>query len=188
MPKAILNTLAFAVLTSATLSAHCDSLDGPVVLAARKALVSGDVNLVLPWVGAKDEPAIRASFVRTLGVRKLNPEARELADTWFFETLVRIHRAGEGAPYDGLKPAGRDFGPAISSAEKAIESGSDVALIKMLTAAAQEGIHHRFHVLMEARDYKPSDLKAGREYVAAYVDFLHFAERLHEAMATGHAH
>ena len=188
MTKSILHTVAFAVLTAATLSAHCDSLDGPVVNAARKALAAADVNLVLPWVSAKDEPAIRASFLRTLSVRKLNPEAQELADTWFFETLVRIHRAGEGAPYDGLKPAGRDFGPAISAAEKAIESGSDEALIKTLTTAVQEGLHHRFHVLIEARDYKPADLKAGREYVAAYVDLLHFAERLHLAMASAHAH
>ncbi len=188
MRKATLHSLVLVLLTAAALSAHCDSLDGPVVNAARRALATGDVNLVLPWVSAKEEPTIRASFARTLAVRKLTPEANELADTWFFETLVRIHRAGEGAPFDGLKPAGRDFGPAISAAEKAIESGSDEALIKTLTSAAQEGLHHRFHVLMEARDFKPADLKAGREYVAAYVDFLHFAERLHQAMAAGHAH
>ncbi len=180
--------LILALLTASVAGAHCDSLDGPVVNAARKALAAGDVNLVLPWVSAKDEPEIRASFLRTLSVRKLNPEANALADTWFFETVVRVHRAGEGAAYDGLKPAGRGFGPAISAAEAAMDSGSDEALIAMLTAAAKEGLHHRFHVLLEARDYKPADLEAGRRYVAAYVDFLHFAERLHEAMATGHAH
>ncbi|MBI5084761.1 MAG: hypothetical protein HZB13_09215 [Acidobacteria bacterium] len=165
--------------------AHCDSLDGPVVVAARKALASGDVNLLLIWVRPADETAVRQAFTRTLSVRKLTPEAKELAETWFFETVVRLHRAGEGAPYTGLKPAGQDFGPAIAGAEKAIETGSAEALAKMLTTAAREGLEQRFHKLMEARTYQPSDLAAGRRYVAAFVDFLHFADRLHTAIAPG---
>jgi hypothetical protein len=43
-------------------------------------------------------------FTKTLAVRKQSKEAKELADMYFFETLVRIHCAGEGAPYTGLKP------------------------------------------------------------------------------------
>ena len=37
-----------AVMSSAL--AHCDTLAGPVVGAARKALDSGNVNLILVWV------------------------------------------------------------------------------------------------------------------------------------------
>src|ERR1051326_7561606 len=103
--------------------AHCDGLDGPVVKAAQKALESGNVNPVLIWVLKKDEGEIKKAFQKTLAVRKLNPQAKELADMYFFETLVRIHRAGEGEPYTGLKPAGRDLEPAIPAADKAIESG-----------------------------------------------------------------
>ncbi len=88
---------------------HCDGMDGPVVQSAQRALAKGDVNLVLVWVQANDEAEIRKVFAKTMAVRKLNAEARELADLYFFETLVRIHRAGEGAPYTGLKPAGRDL-------------------------------------------------------------------------------
>ena len=106
---------------------HCDGMDGPVVKAAQRALAKGDINLVLIWVQANDEAEIRKVFARTLAVRKLSPEARELADLYFFETLVRIHRAGEGAPYTGLKPAGRDLGPAIPAADKAIETGASRA-------------------------------------------------------------
>ena len=179
---------AAAVLLPAAASAHCDSLDGPVVKAARTALASGDANLVMPWVKAQDEPAIRQAFARTLKVRKLSPEASGLADTWFFETLVRIHRAGEGAPYDGLKPAGGDLGPAISGADRAVEAGNVEPLAKMLASAASEGLQHRFHRVLETKKYEPSDVQAGREYVAAYVDFIHFAERLHQAMSAGGEH
>ncbi|HZD40652.1 MAG TPA: DUF6448 family protein, partial [Terriglobales bacterium] len=90
--------------------AHCDGLDGPVVKAAQNALQTGNVDLVLIWIRPKDEKEIRTAFQKTLAVRQLNPQARELADMYFFETLVRVHRAGEGAPYTGLKPPGRDLG------------------------------------------------------------------------------
>jgi len=102
--------------------AHCDGLDGPVVKAAQKALEMGNVNLVLIWVQKTDGNEIEKAFQKTLAVRKLNRQAKELGDTYFFETLVRIHRAGEGAPYTGLKPAGRDLGPAIPTADKALET------------------------------------------------------------------
>src|SRR5512134_4067274 len=73
---------------------HCDTLDGPVIQLARQALETGNVNLVLPWVRSADEDEIRHAFEHAQAVRKLGPEARNLADTHFFETLVRIHRAG----------------------------------------------------------------------------------------------
>ena len=180
----IFTVFGLAIMTVARSSAHCDSIDGPVVKAAREALASGDVNLVMPWIQPKDEDVIRQSFIRTLAVRKLNPDAERLADTWFFETLVRIHRAGEGASYDGLKPTGYALSPAITAADQAIEKDSDVSLTKMLTAAVQEGVNQRFHRVLEAKRYKPSDVNGGREYVAAYVRFIHFVEGLHMAVAT----
>jgi Family of unknown function (DUF6448) len=107
-----------AIIDPYTAYAHCDGLDGPVVKAAQKALAEDNVNLVLIWVQKDDEAEIKRAFEKTVAVRKLNPEARELADMYFFETLVRTHRAAEGAPYTGLKPAGRDLGPAIPAAER----------------------------------------------------------------------
>jgi len=105
-------------------------MDGPVVKAAQRALASADVNPVLIWVQSKDEGEVRDAFAKTIAVRKLNPDAQELADLYFFETVVRIHRAGEGEPYTGLKPAGRDLGPAIPAADKALEDGSVGLLVK----------------------------------------------------------
>ena len=76
--------------------AHCDGLDGPVIKSARQALDSGNVNRVLIWVQHTDEAQIKDAFRKAIEVRKLNPSARELADNYFFETLVRVHRAGKG--------------------------------------------------------------------------------------------
>ena len=107
-----LTMLVAAVLAPQPARAHCDGLDGPVVKAAQRALAETNVNLVLIWVQKDEEREIKRAFEKTLAVRKLNAEAKELADLYFFETHVRLHRAGEGAPYTGLKPAGRDLGPA----------------------------------------------------------------------------
>jgi len=84
---------------------HCDTMDGPVVKAAKIALDKGNVNLILPWVPKRAEAELKKAFEKTLRARKLGKEAAELADYWFLETAVRLHREGEGAPYTGLKPA-----------------------------------------------------------------------------------
>lgn len=170
--------------------AHCDALDGPVVKAAHQALETRNPALVLIWVQAGDEDEIRSAFERTLAVRGLSSEARELADRFFFETVVRVHRAGEGAPFTGLKPAGRDLGPAIPAADMAIENGSDERLVELLTHTLQRGVRSRFDEVIVAKDFKPGDVAAGREYVRRYVAFIHYVERLYEASASeahGHA-
>lgn len=167
--------------------AHCDGLDGPVVEAGRQSLATGDVDHALVWVFPADEPEIRSAFNHAMKVRKLGGEAEQLADHFFFETLVRVHRAGEGEPYTGLKPAGRDLGPVIPAADHALETGSIAELEALLVETVRRGLRERFHAAAAARDFEPTDVAAGRAYVAAYVPFLHYAEALH-AMAAGEAH
>ena len=181
----ILSVLALTFVGPQRAFAHCDGMDGPVVKAAQRALAKGDVNLVLSWVQANDEAEIRKVFAKTLAVRKLNPEARELADLYFFETLVRIHRAGEGAPYTGLKPAGRDLGPAIPAADKAIETGAVEPLVKLITSESANGIRERFQKVTAAKKFSAEDVNAGRGYVKAYVEFVHYVEGLHESVQGG---
>ncbi len=179
------------ILTSPVILAHCDGLDGPVVTAARKALETGNVNLVLAWVQKADETEIKAAFEKTLAIRKLNSQAKDLADMYFFETLVRVHRAGEGAPYTGLKPAGRDLGPAIPAGDKAIETRSAEALLQLLTSEVREGLHTRFHQAVEKSNYAKDDIEAGRAFVKAYVEYIHYVEQLYAAAkgpVGGHMH
>jgi hypothetical protein len=166
---------------------HCDGVDGPVVTLARRALEAGNVNLVLPWVREEDEAAIRESFAHAMAVRKLGGEAKALADEHFFETLVRVHRAGEGAPYTGLKPAGRDLGPAIPAADRALEDGSIDQVMEVLNKAVRKGLHEHFHHAAARKHFAPDDVKAGREYVEAYVPYIHYVERLWRA-ASSEAH
>jgi hypothetical protein len=163
--------------------AHCDTLDGPVVLAARKALDSGEVSRVLVWVPKDDEAEIRGAFERSRAVRKAGGAAKELADLYFFETLVRVHRAGEGAPYTGLKPAGT-VEPPVAAADRAIDTGKLQPLAGLIAARAEKGLHAHFDAVMAKKKYAPADVEAGRAYWSAYVEFVHYAERLYEASET----
>ena len=161
--------------------AHCDGMDGPVVKAAQRAFEIGNVNLVLIWVQKQDELEVRRAFERTLAVRTLSPEAKELADRYFFETLVRLHRAGEGAPYTGLQPAGRDLGPAIPAADRALEEGSIEPLVTLLTSSVKEGLQQQFKQALAKKSFSGDNIPAGQAYAKAYVTFIHYVERLYDA-------
>lgn len=172
-------------------SAHCDTMDGPVVEAGQRALDAGELDYALVWVKPEAEPELRAVFEKAVAVRKLGGTARELADTHFFETLVRLHRAGEGAPYTGLRPKGTDLGAAIPAADAAIQSGSMRDVSKLIANATSAGLRQRFDRVRAARKYDRHDVAAGRRYVEAYVLFIHYVERTYEsatAPVDGHYH
>jgi len=179
--ETIIIILSIIFICSSTVYAHCDTLDGPVVTAARKALERGNVKLVLIWVQKKDEAEIIKAFEKTLEVRKLNSEAKELADMYFFETLVRVHRTGEGESYTGIKPAGYDLGPAIPAADKALETGKTEPLIKLLHDTIIDGVNKTITKAVSLKNYKENDVEAGREYIEAYVTFIHYVEGLYDA-------
>lgn len=179
--------LAF-LLQPSPVAAHCDSMDGPVVAAARAALASGDVHLVLVWVQPGDEPEIREAFRKTLEVRSLDATAEALADRWFFETLVRVHRQGEGAPYTGLKPAGEGTPDGIAAADRALSTGDVDQLASTLAELTDAAIRERFQTVMDSKGYATDDVAAGRRAVAAYVDFIHFVEAVHLAVTPTSAH
>jgi hypothetical protein len=175
--------VAFAVLLAAMTcwapaSAHCDTTQGPVVTAARAALEARDPDLVLHWVRPEDEPLVTETFQQTLAVRALGPEAQTLADRHFFETLVRIHRAGEGAPFTGLSEDAPE--PIILATDKALESGSLAELEGMLVSAVQAGLAERFAAASAANEFDPGDVTGGREFVAAYVPLTHWVEGVFE--------
>ena len=177
-----------AAVAPGTAFAHCDALDGPVVKAARAALEARNVTKVLAWVPAEREADVRDAFNRTLQVRQLGPQAQTLADTWFFETLVRIHRAGEGAPFDGLKPAGH-IEPLVAAVDDTLDTGAVDGLLAKVTAHVSGGVRERYLRAREARAQADESVEAGRDFVAAYVEYQHYVEALHQAaLGTGAAH
>ena len=183
---------AVALSWGATAQAHCDTLDGPVVTDARKALDTGNANMVLGWVQKKDEAEIRDAFQKSVSVRKTGATGKELADRYFFETLVRVHRAGEGAAYTGLKPAG-EIEPAIAAADKSIEMGKLEPVAKLVKEQVEHGLHKQFEAVASKKKFNLNDVEAARSYVGAYVEYVHYVEGVYNAAGraksehTGHA-
>jgi len=176
MVVAIFFALGMVVFTPQLAQAHCDTLNGPVVLTAMKALEKGDVTPVLKWVKKGHEGEIRDLFKKTLVVRSKGPEAKELADRFFLETLVRLHRAGEGAPYTGL--SAEPVEPIVTAADKSLENGSVDQLIKNVSQEVASGIRRRFTHSLEKKKHADESIDSGREFIEAYVEFTHYVERL----------
>lgn len=157
-------------------SAHCDTMDGPVVVAARKALETNNVNYVLIWVKKEKEPELKAVFQKTLTERTARPGEKEAIDMSFFESLVRIHREGEGVSFTGLKPAGTVVEPIVIAVDSAIEHNSVDSLSKMLNEEISKNIQERFKEIQERKNYDVNNSDEGREYIESYVTFVHYVE------------
>jgi hypothetical protein len=162
---------------------HCDTLGGPVVADARLALDRGDVTPVLKWIKPEHESEIRAAFQKTVSVRAKGADAREIADRYFFETLVRLHRMGENAPFTGLKD--EPVEDSIVLADKALESGSADELVNETIAHLAGQLRQRFAAARQARKHSSDSVTAGREYVARYVEFMHYLEQLNSIGSEG---
>jgi hypothetical protein len=178
---------AAAVSSSGFAIAHCDSMDGPVVADAQRALATRDVESVLKWVLEDDEDEIRNAFEMTIAARNAGEAAREVADRHFFETVVRVHRASEGEGFTGLLPAG-STDPAIAAADQALQAGDVEELADELAAAVRRGIVERFTTAHELSEVAEESVDQGRDYVQAYVQFTHFVEAVDHLVAHGASH
>lgn len=179
----IVTAISALLLSAQPATAHCDTMEGPVIKDAQLAFKTGDVTPVLKWISKADEPQIRAAFNQAQKVRTLGPEARELAEQYFFETLVRVHRAGEGVAYTGLKPAGTEIEPGIEMADKALATRSIDKLVNQVTSEVATSIRQRFGHVQETSAHANENIEAGRQYVAAYVEFIHYIEGIHRTLS-----
>lgn len=159
---------------------HCDTLDGPVVMAAKKALQTGNLNYVLIWIPEVAEKEFKKAFEKTLSVRKLGRDAKELADYWFYETTVRLHRAGEGEGFTGLKPAGLSEGPVVPRADKDIVKSSKTSeAVEYTLYTIKDELMRRYHDVISKKKYDVNNVKAGRDYIEAYINFVVYTHHLY---------
>jgi len=185
--RRILMASAIASLLVSPAFAHCDSMDGPVVHDAQRAIEAQDVTPVLKWVTAADEDEIRAAFDMTLAVRGESDTAMQVADRYFYETLIRVHRASEGEGFTGLKPAG-SVDPAIAAADKSVGGRQFEPHAEELASGVRHGVEERFRVAYEKRQTAEDSVEQGREYVEAYVQLTHFAEQVDVLTKVGASH
>jgi hypothetical protein len=161
-----------------TARTHCDTEDGPIIPLIRASLDNGDLTPLLKWLKSDDEQEITDLFARVKALRGQSEEAREIADRLFIETFIRLHRAGEGAGFTGIKPAGTTP-PILAELDEALESGSVDALADKIAAEVRASIVTRFDRALELSKHQDETVEAGREFVEAYITYMHFVEGLH---------
>ncbi len=164
------------------LFAHCDHIDGPVVQDARIAIEQNDITPVLKWINEEDEAELKEVFEKTMRVREAGGETAELADRLFFETLVRLHRASENAPYTGLKPEGTPVAGYVTLSDNVLEKGSAGELIEHLQEAIEASITEKFRETYAKKQRMYETVEAGRAYVHNYVDFVHYVKYIVESI------
>jgi hypothetical protein len=185
----IVFVLAAAVCIFASVTviyAHCDTMSGPVIPDAKAALEKGDITAVLKWLKPEYEAEVKTAFSLAVKVRNDSPQAKELADRYFLETLIRVHRAGEGAPYTGLKDTPPEM--IVTLADEALADGSADEVIKKIQEHLAEAIKEKFDKALKAAKNKDNSVEAGREFVESYVQYMHYVEGIHAAIVSKGGH
>jgi hypothetical protein len=168
-------------------SAHCDSYDGPTIKDAVKALETNNVNLVLKWISPEQEQEIKSLFHKTYSLKNGDKEIYAIVEKHFFETLVRLHRETEGAPYTGLKAAGttKDI---IKLSDRALENKDIDDLLGKLNNHIGKVIREKYEKVAALDAVKNESPEKGRAYVEAYVDYTHALEAIHDLLEKGAGH
>lgn len=183
---AVIMATGLTALLAVNVQAHCDTMGGPVIPEARVALEKGEVTPILKWVKKDNEAEIKRVFAQAVAVRSKGGEAKALADQHFLETLIRLHRAGEGAPYTGIKD--EPVEPIAAMADQTLVSGSAEEMIGMISQHLAAVIREKFNRVVAAGKDKDKNVAAGREFVEAYVTYLHYVEGVHTAIAAAGDH
>jgi hypothetical protein len=179
--------LVLTVFMGTPAFAHCDSYDGPVIKDAVKALETNNVNLVLKWVTAEQEKEIIPLFNKTYALKTGDPDTYKIVEKHFFETLVRLHRETEGAPYTGLKPAGTTK-QIVQMTDEAIKVGNVDDFLVKLNTHIDKVIREKYQKVSELNKVKDNSTEQGRAFVEAYVDYTHTIESVHDILEHGGGH
>lgn len=172
------------IMPSRNTYAHCDSYDGPVIKDALEALKTNQVSLVLKWVEPRYEDEIRSLFIKTYQLKTGDKEIYSIVERHFLETLVRLHREGEGAPFTGLKPAG-SASPIVQWADRSLDAGNIDELSKAISKHTETVIREKFERVKALANTKEQSPELGREYVKAYIDYTHSIEGIHAFLEKG---
>lgn len=164
------------LLAPVTADAHCDTMDGPAVKDAIRAMDTGNVNYALKWVQPKYEAEVSRAFRMSMKVKDINADTKNLAEQYFFEILLRDHRAGEGVAFDGVKPHGWPVDERVKAADQSIALGNLEPLKGLVESDKWPELQRRFQKVMSLKDFDVNHVEEGREYIEAYVQFFKFAE------------
>ncbi len=168
-------------------SAHCDGMDGPVIVTAKSAIENRDVTPLLKWVPENSEQTIKDAFAQTLKERASGKESVDVVDNRFFATLVKVHREAEGASFTGIKPAGQ-IEPIVLEADAALKNKNVDHLAEQIAKKVELAIRDKFEKAAHSEEYAEQSVSQGREYVSNYIQYVHFVEGINNLSSHSEQH
>ncbi|HBG86848.1 MAG TPA: hypothetical protein DDW62_04795, partial [Marinilabiliaceae bacterium] len=103
------------------------------------------------------------------------------------ETLVRLHRETEGAAFTGLKAAGTTSA-IVNLSDTALKDKDIDTLLSKLNNHIGSVLREKYNKVAALDKTKNDSPQKGREYVAAYVDYTHSVEAVHDILLGGAVH
>lgn len=183
----ILSIMLFFSFSSQPTFAHCDSFDGSTIKDAIEALETNNVNLVLKWISPDQEAEVVPLFYKTYALKSSDKEVYNIVERHFLETLVRLHRETEGAAFTGLKAAGTTSA-IVNLSDTALKDKDIDTLLAMLNNHIGSVLREKYNKVAALDNTKNDSPQKGREYVAAYVDYTHSVEAVHDILLGGAVH
>ncbi len=181
--------LAVFLLAPAGLRAHCDRVNGPVAKSARQALKTGQFKPVAIWIGEEQEAALQDRFESSLKAYRAGGPGKKVAKSYFMSEAIRLHRAAEGMPFTGLKPAS-ELPIDLKLAEKARETGDVQPVVDLLSSELEQKVKKWFKTSREARRQweQQQNVETGRKWADAYVKYIIYVHKLYQKIMAGPPH
>lgn len=79
-----------------------------------------------------------------------------------------------------LKPVGTNPDSGVKAADRALDKGSVSELANEIAERIETGVRERFAYVVQTKQHADHNTVAGREYVEAYVAFVHYVKHAHE--------
>ena len=71
----------------------------------------------------------------------------------------------------------------VAMADKALDDASMLEMTKALNNHMAAALEEKFKKALKAKKNKDTSVEAGREFVEAYVTYMHYLESIHAAIA-----
>jgi len=157
---------------------YYNSENGPVIIAAKKALETGNPNYVLIWVPEESENTLKNLLEKTFCERSTRKNIQNRGIDWYFESVNRLHFTCRWPHCPGMTSDGSDMKMIVSMVERAFETGNCEEICGVLPIAHTAEVKLRFHNVMNKRNYTVDDIAAGRAYVSAFIAFIAYLHNL----------
>lgn len=155
-----------------------DSHNGPMMIAAKRALETGKAHHILIWIPEKSENTLKNLLEKVCCKRRIQADGHDRIVDWYFETISRFHSGYYGPHNLNISTKTPEEKSIIFLVESACESGNFEEITTVIRDTPTGEMRQRFDDVMKKRNYCEENIAAGRVYVSVFTYFIAFVNNL----------